>query len=173
MKKSKNLTNSGFTLVELIVCFALITIVSLGFFKTILSLQEQQLLNIAKNNFKAFSTVLNNKIQHDFINDKIEKIEACGDMCYDITYTARGTIRLSYDEENSVIYYDDIKEKIPKNYKFLDKIEINSYSGEEEGFNSFFSINMYLKNNYDSKIENIKYLYQYDKNKDNIEFILE
>lgn len=159
----------GFTLVELIVSFALITTISLVFFKTILSLQQQQLENIARNNFKSFTIVLNNSIQKDFLNDNIEKIISCGENCYDITYTANGIVRLSVDKENGTITYGSIKEKLPNDYKFIGNIEFTSYINNFEGNDSYIALNLNLKSNYESKIENIKYLYQYDSDNQIIE----
>ena len=101
----------GFTLVELIVSFALITAISLAFFRTILSLQQEQLKNIAKNNYKAFTIVLNNSIQKDFLNDNIEKVISCGDSCYDISYTKNGIVRLELDKEKNIIKMPTLSEE--------------------------------------------------------------
>ena len=166
--KKKN----GFTLVELIVSFALITVISLSFFKTVLTLQEQQLKNIARNNFKSFTITLNNLIQKDFINDKIESIIACGNTCYDITYKSKGIMRLNYDADLNAIVYGDKKEKIPNDYKLIGKIEITNHTSEVVGINSYIVLNINLKGNFDSKIENIKYMFQYDKEETNIELDL-
>lgn len=159
----------GFTLVELIVSFALITAVSLAFFKTILVLQQEQLKNIAKNSYKAFTVVLNNSIQKDFLNDNIEKIISCGENCYDITYTTNGIVRLSIDKEKNTITYGNIKEKLPKDYKFINNIEFTSYINSYEGNDSYIALNLNLKSSYEKKIENIKYVYQYDSDNGIIE----
>jgi len=159
----------GFTLVELIVSFALITAVSLAFFKTILVLQQEQIKNIAINSYKAFTVVLNNSIQKDFLNDNIEKIISCGENCYDITYTRNGITRLSIDKENNTITYGNIKEKLPKDYKFINNIEFTSYINSYEGNDSYVALNINIKSNYEKDIENIKYVYQYDSDNGIIE----
>ena len=163
--KKKN----GFTLIELIISFSLITVISLSFFKTVLTLQEQQLKNIARNNFKSFIIVLNNSIQDDFINDKIESIVACGNTCYDITYKNKGVTRLEYDKNLNAIVYGNLKEKLPKDYKLIGKIEFTTYIGDTERINSYIALNINLKSNFDNKIENVKYMYQYDKEEGDIE----
>ena len=159
----------GFTLVELLVSFALITAISLAFFRTILSLQQEQLKNIAKNNYKAFTIVLNNSIQKDFLNDNIEKIISCGDSCYDITYTKNGIIRLSLDKEKKIITYGNIKEKLPADYKFIGDIEFTSYINSYDGNDSYIALNINVKSNYEKGIDNIKYVYQYDSDNEIIE----
>ena len=158
----------GFTLVELIVSFVLITVISISLFKTVLHLQEKQQLNLAKNNFKAFTTILNNSLQKDLLNDKIESVIACGSMCYDITYTKKGKVTLSYDEKTNTISYGNVKEKIPKDYKFLDDIKVTSYIGTGDGFNSYLTVSMSMKSNFEDKINNIKYMYQYDSEENEI-----
>ena len=163
----------GFTLVELIVSFVLITVISLAFFRTVLVLQEQQLENIASNKFKTFTMRLNSLIQNDFLNDKIESINRCGINCYEIVYLKKGEIILEINNENDVLSYGEDKEEIPKDYKVIDNMELTSYKSDLEGYNSYIVLNMKLKSNYSSKIENIKYMYQYDSNIDEIELDLE
>ena len=146
----------GFTLVELIVSFVLITVISLAFFRTVLVLQEQQLENIASNKFKTFTMRLNSLIQNDFLNDKIESINRCGINCYEIVYLKKGEIILEINNENDVLSYGEDKEEIPKDYKVIDNMELTSYKSDLEGYNSYIVLNMKLKSNYSSKLENIQ-----------------
>lgn len=161
--------NRGFTLIEVLVTFTLITGVSIAFFKTTISLQQQQLKNIAKNDYKAFAIVLNNSIQSDFLNNKITKISSCGESCYNIAYEDE-EVNLSIDKENNVILYGDIKEAIPKDYKLIGDIEINNYVGSSDGNDSYITFSISLKSNYEKNINSIKYMYQYDNDFDTIEF---
>lgn len=159
----------GFTLVELIVSFVLITVVSLALFKTVLSLQQKQQINISKNNYKAFILILNNNIQKDFLNDNIITVMSCGTNCYDIVYENKGSVRLSIDNTNNIIEYGDIKEKLPSDYKFIADIEFTSYINNLDGYNSFILLTIPVKSNYESNIDNIKYMYQYDSKVKEIE----
>lgn len=152
--------NKGFTLVELIVSFVLITVISLALFKTTLTLQQQQQHSIAKNKYKSFLIVLNNTIQMDFIGDKMQSITSCGDNCYDIIYENSGEKRLSV--EDNIITYGSTKEKLPSDYKFIGDIEFTSYVSDSVGNDSFILLTISIKNSYDSKIDKIKYMYQYD-----------
>lgn len=159
--------NRGFTLIEVLVTFTLITGVSIAFFKTTISLQQQQLKNIAKNDYKAFAIVLNNKIQSDFLNNKITKISSCGTNCYNILYEDE-EVNLSIDTENNAIVYGDTKEVIPKDYKLIGGIEINNYVGTGDGNDSYIAFSISLKSNYEKNINSIKYMYQYNSDFDSI-----
>lgn len=161
--------NKGFTLVEVLVTFVLITGLSMAFFKTTIVLQQQQLKNIAKNDYKAFAIVLNNSIQRDFINKKITKISSCGDSCYDITYEDE-EVRLELDLDENLLIYGDISEEIPKDYKLIGGIVINNYVGSEEGNDSYIAFSLKLKSNYEKNYNSITYMYQYDNDFDSLVF---
>lgn len=156
------MNNKGFTLVELIVSFVLITVISLALFKTTLTLQQQQQINLSKNKYKTFLISLNNTIQMDFMGDKVKSITSCGNNCYDIVYENVGEKRLSVDSDNNIITYGSTKEKLPSDYKFIGNIEFNSYTSDRVGYDSFILLTISIKNSYDSKIDKIKYMYQYD-----------
>lgn len=161
--------NRGFTLIEVLVTFTLITGVSIAFFKTTISLQQQQLKNIAKNDYKAFAIVLNNSIRSDFLNNKITKISSCGTNCYNILYEDE-EVNLSIDTENNAIVYGDTMEVIPKDYKLIGGIEVNNYVGTGDGNDSYIAFSISLKSNYEKNINSIKYMYQYDSDFDSIIF---
>ena len=157
----------GFTLVEVIVSFVLITAVSLALFKPTLSIQEKQKENLAINSFKAFNLAINNEIQYDFLTDKILSTTPCGDSCYDIVFENRGTVRTTLNKEDGIITYGSFKEKLPSEYKFYDDMLITSYSSDNEGLNSYVVMTIPVKSNYEPNLSNIKYMYQYDKNNPN------
>ena len=154
------MNNKGFTLVELIVSFVLITVISLALFKTTLTLQQQQQINLSKNKYKTFLISLNNTIQMDFMGDKVKSITSCGNNCYDIVYENVGEKRLSVAD--NIITYGSTKEKLPSDYKFIGDIEFTSYTSDRVGYDSFILLTISIKNSYDSKIDKIKYMYQYD-----------
>ena len=158
------MNNKGFTLVELIVSFVLITVISLALFKTTLTLQQQQQHSISKNKYKSFLIVLNNTIQMDFIGDTMKSVTSCGNNCYDIVYENVGEKRLSVAD--NIITYGSTKEKLPSDYKFIGDIEFTSYTSDRVGYDSFILLTISIKSNYDSKINKIKYMYQYDSEND-------
>ena len=152
----------GFTLTELIVSFALLSIISLALFRTVLTLQRMQRQNVFQNEFKALTILLNNEIQNDFNNEEITNVLGCGTNCYNIVYKNKGTIRLSIDTLNNVITYGDIKEKLPEEYTLYSDLRMRQYESDTPGFNSYITITIPIKSNYDANLYGLKYMYMYD-----------
>ena len=164
-------SNKGFTLLELIVSFILIAALSLALFRTVLSIQRIQKQNIFINQFKSLSVILNNEIQNDFYNDAISDVLECGTNCYDITYKGKGTVRLSIDRENNTIRYGSIKEKLPEEYVLYDDLDIEQYTSETSGYNSYFILNIPIKSGLDANLNGLKYIYMYDSTGNQIDFV--
>ena len=157
----------GFTLIELIVSFTLITVVSISLFKTVLSVQQKQSQNIAINKFKAFQLLLNNEIENDFLKEEIESVNECGINCYDIEFKEIGIKRLSIDKVDNVITYGSFKEKLPDNYKLIDDITITKYESTTSGINSYIFLDIPIKSSLEPSLNSLKYMYTYDStNKD-------
>ncbi len=158
----------GFTLVELIVSFVLITVVSISLFKTVLSVQQKQSQNIAINRFKAFQLLLNNEIESDFLKETIESVDECGTNCYDIRLKGKGAKRLSIDKIDNVITYGSLREKLPDNYKLIDDITVTKYESTTEGINSYIFLNIPIKSSLEPSLDSLKYMYTYDSTKEDI-----
>ena len=163
------MNKKGFTLVEVIVSFVLITAVSIALFRTTLTIQQRQKANIALSKFKALNLVLNNEIQYDFLTDKILSTSECGANCYDINFEKKGIVRITIDRSNGTIVYGSFKEKLPEEYTFYDDMTITSYISSTSGNNSYFALTIPVKSNYDPSLNSIKYMYQYDSNNPDIE----
>lgn len=154
--------NNAFTIVELLVCFVLITIVSVSLFKTVLSLQKKQQRNVSYNSYIAFASTLNSLIQKDFLSKTIISFDTCGDNCYDITYEGETTTRLSIDNSTGILIYGSNKGQIPKNYKFEGNMSIDNttVSNVDNGFDSILTLNIPIKSTFNDEINNLKYVYQ-------------
>ena len=90
----------------------------------------------------------------------MQSVTSCGNNCYDIVYENGGVKRLSV--EDNIITYGSTKEKLPSDYKFIGDIEFTSYVSDSAGYDSYILLTISIKNSYDSKIDKIKYMYQYD-----------
>lgn len=168
MNKKRN----GFTLVELLVCFVLITIVTISLFKTVLTLQQKQQKNIAYNDYVAFSSVVNSTIQKDFLNKTMKSFTTCGDNCYTATYTDGSTRELRIDKKNGIFTYGDTKEKIPSSYKFYDDLDVTNITSSSNGaFTSLLTINIPLRNSLTGNNNDIECSYQYNVD-DNVNFTI-
>ena len=167
--KKKN----GFTLVELLVSFVLITVVSMALFKTTLSLQQKQQVNLAKNKYKAFTVALNNTMQKDFLTDKLLSIKTCGINCYDIIYEKKGKIRFNLDRETNKLTYGAIVHELPSDYQFYDNVSVRYFNNlGAPGLNSFIILSIPVKSSLQPDLEEIKYMYQYNNEEYTVEIIV-
>ena len=161
----------GFTLVELIVSFVLITILSIVLFKTVISMQKKQLENIEINQFKSLTYILNNDINYDFLNDSIKTVSSCGNNCYNIDFKNKGNIKIIADRDNNTITYGRTKEKLPNEYTFINTIEITKYESNTDGLNSYILLTIPIKSKLDPKFSSLKYMYEYDSKENNVNFV--
>ena len=57
------LNNKGFSLVELLIAFTVITLLSLAIFRTVITIQKRQQINMAYNDYIVFESTINSLIQ--------------------------------------------------------------------------------------------------------------
>lgn len=150
----------GFTLIELIISFAIISIVSVALFKSVLSVQQKQSREVSYNSFVAFSYILNNTIQDDFTTKRIIEVNSYGVNDYGIVYENEDEIRLQV-LDNSIIY-GSTKEKIPSGYSLYGDIEFTTYATDESGINSYLLLTIPLKDESSSSFNDLKFIYQVD-----------
>ena len=156
------MNQKGITLVELLVSFSIITILSLGLFKATLSIEEKQMINISKNNFVSFNSIINNSIQNDFLTKEINSFTQCGTNCYEIKYKGNEIKKLELNKDKKIISYGDVKEKLPNNYFFYDDIKLTEYTSTDNESNSYILLNIPIRSNFDSNKKDIKIMYQYN-----------
>jgi len=164
----------GMSLVELIVSFTMISLLSLVVFRTILNIQATQIRNIAYNNFVTFHLTLNRKIQDDLVTKKITQISTCGTNCYNIRYAWQEngvnrqqvkTLRQQTAGDEILIIYHDYIEKLPRTFSldgtFTLTNEVIANVGSNT-FNKMLIITIPLKSSVLERNTNIKYIYQYN-----------
>ena len=156
------MNQKGITLVELLVSFSIITILSLGLFKATLNIEEKQMINISKNNFVSFNSIINNSIQNDFLTKEINSFTQCGTNCYEIKYKGNEIKKLELNKDKKIISYGDVKEKLPNNYFFYDDINLTKYTSSDNENNSYILLNIPIRSNFDSNKKDIKIMYQYN-----------
>ena len=156
------MNQKGITLVELLVSFSIITILSLGLFKATLNIEEKQMINISKNNFVSFNSIINNSIQNDFLTKEINSFTQCGTNCYEIKYKGNEIKKLELNKDKKIISYGDVKEKLPNNYFFYDDIKLTEYTSTDNESNSYILLNIPIRSNFDSNKKDIKIMYQYN-----------
>lgn len=158
----------GFTIIELLVSFVLISVVTFALFRTVLSIERIQQRNIYENLFQSFQTIISKDFGNDLLNKKIVSISKCGTNCYDINYENLGNIQLKIDKDNGIFSYGNIAEKLPKKYKFVDDIQVEKYISNEKNINSYVAITFFVKSEYSDNVKSLKYSYVFDSAKDKI-----
>jgi prepilin-type N-terminal cleavage/methylation domain-containing protein len=166
----------GFSLVELIVSFVIISILSIAIFRTVLSLESKQLRNIAYNSYLSFQVALNNPIQTDFTTKIIEAVEFCGRNCYKIKYVGEVPKELSINENDRTFKYGNIVEKLPSSFSFYRDIEVteDEFDNTNEGeYNSILTVRIPISSNVLAGNLDLIYAYQYDNRTQPIKSIAE
>ncbi len=138
----KKLNNHAFSIMELIICFSIISIITLGMFKVITSLNSgNNNLSIIRQH-EDFKNNLLIKIQNDLILKGYQESKDCSlnnIICRNIIFANKETTTIKIDLNNYIIYYDNIKYLIDKTSLILDKD--NTKITEE---NNIFLINIPL-----------------------------
>jgi len=163
--------NKGFSLVELLIAFTAITLLSVAVFRTVITIQKRQQINIAYNEFIVFESTINSLIQKDFTNKVIEAIEYCGNNCYMIKYLGEGPVTLSINRNDNVLTYGSTKLKLPKTFSFVKDIEQKSETISDIEINKNNTITTFklsIKSTIVAKNLNIIYIYQSDSRRNPI-----
>lgn len=157
---------NGFSTIELLVSFIIISFVSIAMFNTVLDLldriqyyQEQSKITIIVGN-------VTNAMQSDFNRRKIYKINTCGTNCYEFIYQDFKANRLIINRDGATIQYGGIAQKIPKGYTISSDIAferiINSNVTADKS-NALLKILIPIKSTATDKIINIRITYIYDE----------
>ena len=165
----------GMSLVELIVSFTMISLLSVVVFRTILNIQATQIRNIAYNNFITFHLTLNRKLQEDLVTKKITQISGCGNNCYNIRYAwqegginrqeIRTLRQITNTEGETLLIYHDYIEKLPRTFYLEESFSLQYPELNNQGANTFdkmLIINIPLKSTVLERNTNMRYIYQYN-----------
>ena len=159
------LNKKGFSLVELLIAFTAITLLSIAIFRTVITIQKRQQINIAYNDYIVFESTINSLIQKDFTNKVIEAIEYCGNNCYKIKYIGEVEKTLSINRNDGIFSYGTIKLRLPKTFSFIKDIEHKSETISGVEANRHNTITMFkipIKSTIVTKDLDIIYIYQSD-----------
>ncbi|MDD4027837.1 MAG: prepilin-type N-terminal cleavage/methylation domain-containing protein [Bacilli bacterium] len=158
------MNKKGFTLVELIVSFAMISILSLVVFRTTINIQQKQSRNIAYSNYVTFYSAVNNVLQNDLVNKTIEELEFCGRNCYKIKYEGEESKELSIDIENKLIRYGGFIERLPVSFKYYMDLTISEdiYDAVDDHYNAMLTIRIPINSTILPNDKDLFYIYQYN-----------
>lgn len=161
----KRINNKGFSLVELLVAFTTITILSFAIFRTVISIEKRQQTNIVYSDYVVFQNSINSIIQKDLLNKVIEAVEYCGRNCYLIKYTNEAAKTLSINVDTGTFTYGTTKIKLPKTFSYYRDIEQknNNFTDVDEGkHDSFLTFRIPIKSTLVKEDLDLIFVYQYD-----------
>lgn len=107
--------NKGFTIVELLVSFALSMILVIIMFQLIINLKELYQTSGIKTEMMNKQYLITNKMYTDLTEKKLTMISSCGVDCINFTFNDNTTTMFYVDTNNGTISYDDYTIKINNN----------------------------------------------------------
>ena len=115
----EKINNKAFTVVELIITFSIVMVISLGLLKIVDSYREKQQNELYKKEILSYKNEVIKRIEDDFLDKAVKNIEGIDaysdyNQCIKITFGDDTTKDLCAD--NSGIMYGDIKYKYPNRF---------------------------------------------------------
>lgn len=115
----EKINNKAFTVVELIITFSIVMVISLGLLKVVDSYREKQQNELYKKEILSYKNEVIKRIEDDFLDKAVKNIEGIDaypgyNQCIKITFGDDMTKDLC--ASNSEIKYDDIKYKYPNRF---------------------------------------------------------
>lgn len=115
----KKINNKAFTVVELIITFSIVMVISLGLLKVVDSYREKQQNELYKKEILSYKNEVIKRIEDDFLDKAVKNIEGINalsgyNQCITITFGDDTTKDLCAN--NLEIMYDNIKYKYPNRF---------------------------------------------------------
>ena len=166
MKKQR-----GFTVVELLVSFSFVMIISVFLFQIVLLLKDIYFENGIKTEMYSKQSTVSQKINDDFFTKGISSVNKCGSNCLNFTFHDSSTAILKIDKVNNSFSYSDYTYKLVTGSYFGD-IDINVSNLTVVNVTKNNAI-MYIKipvyhNDFENQDFGINVIYQHDSNTANI-----
>lgn len=124
MKKKK-----GFTLIEIIVTFSLISVVVILLFEIIISLREVYIKGDFQTTLLSKQGIITQKINADLETLKLKKITSCGAFCITFEYQTGDRYNLSLNLEKNHIQYHDYTWEL-KDGSTIGQVETSIYQDQ-------------------------------------------
>ena len=165
------MNKKAFTVVELIVTFALTMTIAVFLFQIIMALKDLYISYGTKTELLNKQSLISYQINNAFSNKKIKNITKCGSYCLNFIYADDSTDKLFLDKDNLVFQFGDYKVILPDGSSFGD-IDVNVYISpvfDSNHNDSILSINIAI---YNSLLKNqnfgVSAVYQYNSLNSNI-----
>ncbi len=121
----------GFSIIELLVSFIIISLLTITMFRTVLMLNDKLFYYHHTSRLTVFQGNIMNSIQKDLFTRGFSYVDSCGSNCYDIYFLDGESKILSIDNNENILQYGLFAEKLPKNSKFSGDVIIEIISFDE------------------------------------------
>lgn len=158
------MSKKGFSTIELLVSFVIVSFVAIAMFKTVLELldkakyyQDQSKMTIVNGN-------VINSIQKDLNQKKLYGYSSCGCNCFDISYQDLSVKRLKIDLTANTIQYGGITEKLDNIHVIDGNMQLvkQTFPVGEDKNNTILRIYVPILNKTINSSSDINIVYQYD-----------
>lgn len=159
--------NKGFTTVELIVTFSLVSVISLFLLQIIIVLKDIYIDAGVKTNLLTQQAILSEKINHDFRAKKVLIAYKCGDNCVKFHFNDHTEKELKYDRDNNTLIYGSFKEELLTGSSFgnikMTSKTLSAPKYDKNKLNGILSISLPIYNkNFKGEDFGINVVYQYN-----------
>jgi hypothetical protein len=157
--------NKGFSTLELLISFIIISFVSIAMFRAVLTLNNKLFYYQHTSRLIVFQGSLTNAIQRGLSNEVVNKITPCGTNCYDIRYKNSAIKRLKIDKSVNTIQFGNIIERLPTNTRFIGDLVFDIsgiQSNENVKYNTVITFNVAVISDIVDEVFNINITHQYN-----------
>lgn len=158
------MNKKGFTLVEFVVSFSLITVILILLFEIIISVREIYFSAGIKTELLSRQVLMTEKINDDFYSNEIVNIVNCGQNCLTVSFSDGTSKNLSIDIENKIFQYGNYYTNLINNSNF-DQPFITFktfYNVGEDQYDSFVTIKIPVHHHLYKEDFGVLAIYQYD-----------
>lgn len=157
--------NRGFTTIELVVSFALISVMMLLLFELVMNIKTLYLTSGIKTELLTKQALMTRRLSDDLNNFVVTGVDECGATCYDIYYEGYTVKRLEVDIENGVFKYDGYATKLIHD-SFFEAPDLSFdvvYNAPVSQYDSFFTLKLPIRHKlYDGEDFGVSSTYVYD-----------
>ncbi|MDD3048452.1 MAG: DUF5011 domain-containing protein [Bacilli bacterium] len=164
------MNKKGFSTIELLVSFIIISFISTAMFKSVLLLNDKLYNYINTSAVLVYNGNAINYIQDDLKGKVITSTTSCGTNCYTIAFDNGESKTLKIDNTTKVLQYGGFSKKLPNNTSFdldTDQLEVSNtlYTvGATAKTNSILNINIPIISDVITGEYDINIIYQYFSN---------
>lgn len=165
--------NKGFTLIEIITTFSVITVVITLLFQIIISLRELYIKGDLQTTLLTKQGIITKKINDDLKELKLASITSCGAFCITFHYQTGVAYNLSLNIENNQIIYHDYTWELPEGAR-IGTVNTTVYkdASSATGPNAILKIEVPISHKLLEKDYGLFTLYQYNANAINIPTVI-